>query len=150
MRVFCPLTQDETGLAVVMGHEIAHVVAKHGEERMSQALMAQMGGMALDLALQNRRRKPEACGFRPMAGFPGRGYPAVFPRVHENEADRLGLIFMAMAGYDPSRAVTFWQKMAAQSKTKQTFEFLSTHPSDATRIAKLKQALPEARRYYGK
>ncbi|MBI9077821.1 MAG: M48 family metallopeptidase [Desulfatibacillum sp.] len=145
-----PVTKDETGLAVVMGHEIAHVVAKHGEERMSQSLMAQMGGMALDLALQNSPAETRGMWLQAYGLGSQVGVILPFSRVHEAEADRLGLVFMALAGYDPARAVTFWQEMAATKKGKQTFEFLSTHPSDATRISKLKQALPEARRYYGK
>ena len=144
------VAQDETGLAVVMGHEIAHVVANHGAERMSQSLMAQMGGMALDLALQNRPAQTRALWLQAYGLGAQVGAILPYSRLHEAEADRLGLIFMAMAGYDPSRAVSFWRQMSASSKNSNTLEFLSTHPSDATRIAKIKQTLPEAKRYYRK
>ncbi|SHK62743.1 Peptidase family M48 [Desulfatibacillum alkenivorans DSM 16219] len=144
------VAQNETGLAVVMGHEIAHVVANHGAERMSQSLMAQMGGMALDLALHDRPAQTRALWLQAYGLGSQVGVILPYSRLHESEADRLGLIFMAMAGYDPAQAVGFWQRMSASSKNSNNLEFLSTHPSDATRIAKIKQILPEARRYYKK
>lgn len=144
-----PLTQDETGLAVVLGHEISHAVAKHGDERMSQGLLAQLGGVALQVALQN---KPQQTQQLYMAAF-GLGAQVgillPFSRTQESEADRLGLIFMSMAGYDPNKALDFWQRMAAQSKGAPP-EFLSTHPSDQTRIRKIKEEIPEAMKYYNK
>ncbi len=143
-----PITQTETGLAVVMGHEIAHAIAEHGKERMSQGLLAQMGGMALDQALSN---KPEQTKQLWMTAFGvGVQVGALLPysRLHESEADHLGLIFMAMAGYDPNEAVAFWQRMAAGKGGQAPPEFLSTHPSDDTRIQKIKDELPEALKYY--
>lgn len=145
-----PVTQGEAGLAVVMGHEIAHAVAEHGNERMSQGLLAQFGGMALSEALSAR---PEATRNLWMSAYGvGVQYGAVLPysRLQENEADRLGLIFMAMAGYDPNEAVNLWQRMASQKDGKAPPEFLSTHPSDAARIANIRQLIPEAMRYYKK
>ncbi len=142
-----PITKDETGLAVVMGHEIAHAIAQHGSERMSQGLLQQLGGMALDVALQN---EPAATRQLFMTAYGiGSTIGVILPysRTHESEADRLGLIFMAMAGYDPNQAVDFWQRMADLNKVKVP-EFLSTHPSDQTRIADLKKHLPEALNYY--
>ncbi|MGE5681642.1 MAG: M48 family metallopeptidase [Bacillota bacterium] len=144
-----PLASDEASLAVVMGHEISHAVAKHGDERMSQGLLAQLGGIALQEAIKT---KPQATQQLYMAAFGLGAQVGVllpFSRTQESEADRLGLIFMSMAGYDPNSAVGFWQKMAAQSKGAPP-EFLSTHPSDQTRINKIKDELPEAMKYYRK
>jgi predicted Zn-dependent protease len=145
-----PIAQDDTGLAVVMGHEIAHAIAEHGNERMSQALVAQMGGMALSTAIDE---KPEKTKELWMIVFGvGAQYGVMLPygRLQESEADRLGLIFMAMAGYNPNRAVTFWEKMAQEKGGQAPPEFLSTHPSDETRIKKIKETIPEAMGYYKK
>jgi predicted Zn-dependent protease len=144
-----PVTKDDTGLAVVIGHEVAHAVAKHGNERMSQGLVAEMGGIALSTAL---KEKPEQTRQLWMAAFGlGAQVGVLLPysRLQETEADRLGLIFMAMAGYDPRAASGFWERMAAQKEGAAPPEFLSTHPSDATRIAKIKELVPEALQYYG-
>lgn len=143
-----PVTKDETGLAVVMGHEIAHAVAKHGSERMSQGLLQQMGGIALSAALS---KQPAATQQMAMAAYGAGSEVGVllpFSRTQESEADHLGLIFMAMAGYNPDEAVTFWQRMSEGSKGEKPPEILSTHPSDATRIANIKKLLPEAHTYY--
>jgi len=144
-----PLTRDESGLAVVMGHEIAHAVAKHGQERMSQQLLAQLGGVALTEALQ---QKPEQTRNLWMGVF-GAGVQVgvllPYSRLHETEADHLGLIFMAMAGYNPNDAVAFWKRMAESAGSKPP-EFLSTHPSDETRIRKIEAEIPEAMKYYKK
>ncbi len=143
-----PITKTEGGLAVVMGHEIAHAVARHGDERMSQGLVTQLGGMALSLAIKD---KPQETKQLWMAAFGvGAQYGFVLPysRLHENEADRLGLIFMAMAGYDPNQAVDFWQRMAEMSGGQAPPEFMSTHPSNETRIRKIKAQIPEAMKYY--
>lgn len=142
-----PLTKDETGLAVVMGHEIAHAIAQHGAERMSYGLLQQLGGMALSVALQN---EPEATRniFLTAYGVGSTvGVILPFSRTHESEADRLGLIFMAMAGYNPEAAVDFWTRMSQAGGVKPP-EWLSTHPSDETRIADIKKHLPEALGYY--
>ena len=145
-----PVTQGETGLAVVMGHEIAHAIAGHGNERMSQGLLAQFGGMALAEALSS---KPAATQQLWMAAYGvGAQYGAILPysRLQESEADHLGLIFMAMAGFDPSDAVSFWQRMASQKGGQAPPEFLSTHPSDTARIENIRRLIPEAMRYYRK
>jgi predicted Zn-dependent protease len=144
-----PVCKDETGVAVVMGHEIAHAVAKHGNERMSQAMLAQYGSVALDAALAKN-----SAGTKQMAATAfgiGSTYGALMPfgRKQESEADHLGLIFMAMAGYDPKAAVPFWERMAAgKGAGGAPPEILSTHPSDATRIANLNTLMPEALKYY--
>lgn len=144
-----PLTKDETGLAVVMGHEIAHAIAQHGAERMSQGLLQQLGGMALSVALQNEPEATQNLFLTAYGVGTTVGVMLPFSRTHESEADRLGLIFMAMAGYDPSAAVEFWTRMSQQGGAKPP-EWLSTHPSDETRIADIKKNLPEAMSYYNK
>jgi predicted Zn-dependent protease len=144
-----PLTKDETGLAVVMGHEIAHAIAQHGSERMSQGLLQQLGGMALDVALQNEPAATRNLFLTAYGIGSTLGVILPYSRTHESEADRLGLIFMAMAGYDPNQSIDFWQRMADLNKAKVP-EFLSTHPSDATRIADLRKHLPEALKYYNR
>jgi predicted Zn-dependent protease len=144
-----PLTRDEAGLAVVLGHEIAHAVAKHSNERMSQALISQLGGQVLAQALKQKPRQTQQIWM----GLFGVGVQlgAVLPynRLQEGEADRLGLIFMAMAGYDPHAAIPFWQRMS-QKAGAQPPEFLSTHPADKKRMTKIIAAMPEAMRYYRK
>jgi predicted Zn-dependent protease len=144
-----PITQNEAGLAVVMGHEIAHAIAEHGGERMSQQMLAQMGGMALSTALQNKPEQTQALWMTAFGVGAQVGVLLPFSRTQESEADQLGLVFMAMAGYDPNEAVTFWQRMAA-GKSGAPPEFLSTHPSDETRINNLKKLIPEAMKYYTK
>jgi predicted Zn-dependent protease len=141
-----PLTRDETGLAVVLGHEISHAVAKHGSERMSDQMVAQLGTTALSTALS---KNPSATNnlFLSAVGAGAQVGMLKFSRNQESEADHLGLIFMAMAGYNPAQALPFWQRMAAQSQNN-TPEFLSDHPADATRIADIQRLLPEAQKYY--
>jgi predicted Zn-dependent protease len=145
-----PVTQNETGLAVVMGHEIAHALAEHGNERMSQGLLTQLGGMALNEALASKPEQTRALWMTAFGAGAQVGVLLPYSRLHESEADKLGLIFMAMAGYDPNEAISFWQRMAAKSGGSSMPEFLSTHPSDKTRIEKLRAALPEALKYYRK
>jgi predicted Zn-dependent protease len=142
-----PVAQDETGLAVVLGHEIAHAVANHGNERMTQGLLLQLGGMAISEAL---KKKPEETrNLLLLAYGVGANIGVILPysRMHESEADHLGVIFMAMAGYDPRRAVDFWKRMAASSQGEPP-EILSTHPSNQTRIDNLNNLIEEAMKYY--
>ncbi|MCH8318165.1 MAG: M48 family metallopeptidase [Bacteroidetes bacterium] len=142
-----PVAKDETGLAVVMGHEIAHAIARHGNERMSQMLLVQMGGIGLSVAMSEKPEKTQAI-FQTAYGVGAvAGMMLPFSRKHEAEADKMGLVFMALAGYDPSKAVDFWERMAA-NKSGSIPEFLSTHPSDKTRINKIKAFLPQAMKYY--
>jgi len=143
-----PITRDENGLAVVMGHEIAHAVANHGSERMSQGLLVQMGGIGLSAALSQHPEATQNLWMTAYGGASQVGLMLPYSRLHESEADRLGLIFMSMAGYDPHGAVNFWQRMAAKKGGKAGIEFLSTHPSDRTRIDNIKKLIPEALRYY--
>jgi predicted Zn-dependent protease len=141
-----PVTQDEQSLAVVMGHEIAHAVARHGNQRMSQGMLVQFGGAMLSVALS---QKPQATQqlFLQSFGITSQLGMLKYSRKHETEADKMGLIFAAMAGYDPEAAVTFWERMAASGGQKPP-ELLSTHPSDETRIKDLKAFMPEAKKYY--
>lgn len=145
-----PITQDETGLAVVMGHEIAHAIAQHGNERMSQGLLQQLGGVALSVALKDEPALTQNLFMAAYGIGTTVGVMLPFGRKHESEADRLGLIIMSMAGYNPNTAVDFWTRMSAMKGGAQPPEFLSTHPSDATRIADIKKHLPEALKYYKK
>jgi len=142
-----PVTKNEAALAVVMGHEIAHSVAKHGNERMSQALVQQMGGMALSVALAQKPQETQDL-FMMTYGI-GSEVGAMLPwsRQQETEADQYGLIFSALAGYDPREAIAFWQRMSTAGGGSPP-EFLSTHPSDETRLKKLEKFMPEAMKYY--
>ncbi len=144
-----PITQNETALAIVVGHEIAHAIAKHGSERMSQGIIQQMGGMALEVALAQKPQETRNL-FMQAYGI-GSTVGAVLPwsRQQESEADHYGLIFAAMAGYNPQEAIPFWQRMSNAGGAKPP-EFLSTHPSDETRIRKLQKLMPEAMRFYAK
>lgn len=142
------VTQNEAALAVVMGHEIAHAIALHGNERMSQGVMQQLGGVALQVALAN---KPAETQNLFMAAYGvGSQVGAILPfsRKQELEADQFGLRFAAMAGYNPQEAVSFWQRMAQASSGQKPPEILSTHPSDQTRIQKMQQYVAEAMPYY--
>jgi predicted Zn-dependent protease len=144
-----PVCIDAHGVAVVMSHEIAHAIANHGNERMSQELAVQMGGMALDVALQ---QKPESTRQIALAAFgvgSSLGVLLPYSRKHESEADELGLYFMAMAGYNPTKAVDFWKRMMEHNQGAPP-EFLSTHPSDQTRIDYLNTRMTKALEYYNK
>lgn len=141
------VTKDNAGLATVMGHEIAHAIAGHSAERMSQQMVAQGAG-ALGGAITSNNPQTQSI-FNTLYGV---GTPLMmlkYGRNQELEADKLGLIFMAMAGYNPQHAIAFWQRMSSASGSGQKPpEFLSTHPSDATRIAQIRRAIPEAQKYY--
>jgi len=146
-----PIAKDETGLAVIMGHEIAHAIAKHGNERMSQMLLVQLGGVALDVALKNK--PDETKGMFMLAYGLGAqlGVLLPFSRTHESEADHIGLILMARAGYDPVAAPSFWKRMSGIGGGKRPPQFLSTHPSPQKRVKKLQEMITEVRsKYYKK
>jgi predicted Zn-dependent protease len=143
-----PVAQDEGGLAVVMGHEVAHAVAKHGNERMSHNLAVQLGGMGLSAAMSSYPQQAQQLWMAAIGAGAQVGFLLPYSRLHEREADELGLIFMAMAGYNPNHAVGFWQRMSQEKSGGAPPEFLSTHPSDATRIQNIKELIPEAMQYY--
>jgi predicted Zn-dependent protease len=140
-----PFTQDETGIAVVMGHEVAHAVAGHGTERVSLQ-MIQQGGSYLAAYLSQESEYKDAIM---QAYGMGTQVAGILPysRLHESEADKMGLVFMAMAGYNPEAAVGFWQRMSAGNPDAPP-EFLSTHPADETRVRKLREYMPVALKYY--
>jgi predicted Zn-dependent protease len=140
------ITKTPEGLAVVLGHEISHSLANHGNERMSQQLGVQAGGLALDVALSQKPQQTRDL-FMQSYGIGSTLGMLKYSRVHESEADRLGLTFMAMAGYNPNEAIGFWQRMSSQGGA-QPPEFLSTHPSHSTRIEDIKKWMPEAMKHY--
>lgn len=142
-----PFTQNETGLAVVMGHEIAHAIARHGNERMSQQMGIQAVGTGLALALNEKPAQTQQIWMQAFGVASNVGVMLPFSRSHETEADKMGLIFMAMAGYNPQEAVNFWQRMA-QAGGQKPPEFLSTHPSDNKRVKNLRTYMPKAMKYY--
>ena len=143
-----PVAENEAGLAVVMGHEIAHAIARHANERVSHQLALQLGGSVVSSALGSTNPAANAV-FRDLYGLGANlGVLLPYSRLQETEADHLGLIFMAMAGYDPREAVRFWERMMHTKKGGAPPELLSTHPSDRTRIEQIREFLPEAMKYY--
>lgn len=142
-----PICEDETGIAVVMGHEIAHAVARHGNERMSQAVVVYGAGMTLDVLTSEKPGLTRDILLQSFGIGSGLGTLA-FSRNHESEADKLGMVFMAMAGYDPREAVNFWTRMSQLSGGQKPPELLSTHPSDERRIRDIEAFMPEALKYY--
>ncbi len=148
-----PIAQTEAGLAVVMGHEVAHALARHGAERISNQMAASVGAAAVANTLaatvggRNRTYMPLVAG----ALGAGASYGFLLPmsRAQESEADRIGLVLMAMAGYDPREGVALWERMrAANARQPKQAEWLSTHPADTTRIADIRAHLPEAMKFY--
>jgi predicted Zn-dependent protease len=143
-----PVTKNGAGLAFVIGHEAAHSVANHANERLSQLLLAELGGMVLSEALQKQPQKTRELALAAYGLGAQVGIILPYSRIQEEEADRLGLIFMAMAGYDPQESIGFLERMIQIQKGQQSPEFLSTHPAEENRIEKIKEYLPEAMKYY--
>ena len=144
-----PLTQDESGLAVVVAHEVAHALARHGDERMSQSMLVQLGGMGLSLALSNQPALTQQVFMNAYGIGSNVGVLLPYSRVQESEADHIGLDLMAMAGYDPHAAVPLWERMSQKGGARPP-EILSTHPAPETRIEEIKALIPEAMQYYKK
>lgn len=140
-----PITRNDTGLAVVMGHEISHALAGHGNERISQAMVAEYGGAILGSTISNGQM---ASIFQQVYPLGAQVTLLKYGRSQELEADEMGLYLMAMAGYDPREAQPFWQRMEASSTGNRPPEFLSTHPNPGTRRADLEKHLPKALQYY--
>jgi predicted Zn-dependent protease len=145
-----PITQNEAGLATVMGHEDAHAVARHSAERMSQGLLAQIGGSVLSAALGSEASVTKDMVMQAYGLGAQYGVMLPYSRIQELEADELGMLYMARAGFDPAEAIAFWKRFAAYNAKRggKPPEFLSTHPLDARRIAQLEQLLPRARAEY--
>jgi len=143
-----PVTKDETGVAVVMGHEVAHALARHGTERLSQQQLLSAGGTALNVALEGRSPLATQSVMQAYGLGAQIGILLPFSRNHESEADKIGLILMARAGYDPRTAIGFWKRMAAQSKGNSTPELLSTHPGGDRRIKEMEEFMDIPMQYY--
>jgi len=139
-----PLTKTEDGLATVMGHEVAHALLNHGQQRVSAGVLQQIGAVGVAIAAAGTSKESQAL-LLTVYGVGSTLFGTLpFSRKHESEADHYGLLLMAIAGYNPEASVPFWQRMAA--KGSGTPEFLSTHPADATRIKQLKKLIPEAKK----
>ena len=140
-----PITKDDAGLATVMGHEVSHALANHGAQRMSAAQLQQLGAVGVAVATGGKSAENQQIWQQAYGVTTQYGGMLPFSRGHETEADKIGLTLMAIAGYNPEESVVFWQRMSAQSAGQAPPEFMSTHPSDATRIANLKALIPEAK-----
>jgi predicted Zn-dependent protease len=145
-----PITRDEAGLATVIGHEVAHAVARHGAERMSEGLLIQLGGIALSTAMQTKSAATQQIAQQAYGLGSTVGVTLPHSRQQELEADHLGLLYMARAGYDPREALDFWKRFAAYNDKNggKPIEFLSTHPVDDRRIAQIEALLPKAEAEY--
>jgi len=139
------VAKGEAGLATVMGHEVAHALANHGQQRMSASVLQQLGAVGVGVATNSSNEQTKQLAM--MAYGAGSNVAGMMPfsRKHESEADKIGLILMAVAGYNPNEALSFWQRMSDKSGGSSTPELLSTHPSDQTRIANIKKLIPEAK-----
>jgi len=143
-----PITQNEAALAAVMGHEVSHALLQHGNQRMSQGLLATVGQVALAVAVSNKPKETQDL-FLSAYGIGAQvGILLPFSRKHELEADRYGLIWTAMAGYNPQEAIGLWERMESASQGQKPPEFLSTHPTEGRRIDQLNKYMPEALSYY--
>ncbi|MBU3682381.1 MAG: M48 family metallopeptidase [Flavobacterium sp.] len=138
-----PITLDEAGMATVMGHEVSHALANHGAQRMSAAQIQQLGAVGVALATGNQTQEQQQLWMQAYGVGSQVGVMLPFGRSHESEADKIGLLLMTIAGYNPDSAISFWERMAAQKSGQSPPEFLSTHPADATRIAAIKALIPE-------
>lgn len=143
-----PVTQNEAALAIVLGHEITHAVAKHGNERMSEGLIQQLGGAALSVALSNKPAETQNLFLQAYDLGSTIGVSLPHSRNQEYEADKFGLIYAALAGYNPREAIPLWERMEKLSNGQKPPEFLSDHPAEGNRIARLKEEMPTALKYY--
>lgn len=140
-----PICKDDAGIAAVMGHEVAHALANHGQQRMSAGLLQQLGAVGTQIAVGNKNEQTQALAMQAYGAASQVGAMLPFSRAHESEADMIGLTLMAIAGYDPINAVKVWERMSAQSGGQAPPEILSTHPSNQTRINELTALLPQAK-----
>lgn len=142
------ITQNEAALAVVMGHEVSHALLQHGNQRMSQGMLQQLGGIAIAAALADKPKETQDIFLNAYGIGSQVGVMLPFSRKHELEADQYGLIFAAMAGYNPEEAIALWERMEKASAGNKPVDFLSTHPSEGKRIEQLRKYMPEALKYY--
>ena len=142
-----PITQNDAGLATVLGHEVSHALSNHGQQRMSAGLLQQLGAAGVGVAIGNKSQQTQQIAMTAYGAVTEYGGMLPFSRNHESEADKIGLTLMAIAGYNPDQAIIFWERMAAKSAASGQAppEFASTHPSDATRIAALRELIPQAK-----
>lgn len=140
-----PITKDEAGLATVMGHEVAHALLNHGQQRMSAGILQQAGAVGVGLATSGSKENTQQLAMTAYGAGSQMFGMLPFSRGHETEADKIGLILMAIAGYNPEASVPFWQRMGAASGGQSPPEFMSTHPSHDTRVSNLKSWIPEAK-----
>lgn len=143
-----PIAQNEAALAAIMGHEVSHALLQHGNQRMSQGLLAVAGQVGLEVALANKPQETRNLFLTAYGVGAQVGVLLPFSRKHELEADRYGLIWTAMAGYNPQEAIGLWERMEKASQGQKPPEFLSTHPSEGRRIEQLQKFMPEALSYY--
>ena len=140
-----PVTKDDAGLATVLSHEVSHALANHGQQRMSAGLLQQLGQAGVAAAVGNKSKETQDLAMTAYGVSTQYGGMLPFSRSHESEADKIGLTLMAIAGYNPDQAIAFWERMSANSNGQAPPEFMSTHPSDATRIAQIRALIPEAK-----
>lgn len=140
-----PICKDDAGMATVMGHEVAHALANHGQQRMSAGLLQQLGAAGVGVATGGKSEQTQQLAMTAYGAATQLGGMLPFSRSHESEADMIGLTLMAIAGYNPDQAIAFWQRMSAASGGQAPPEFMSTHPSDQTRIANLRALIPQAK-----
>lgn len=140
-----PITKDDAGLATVLGHEVSHALANHGQQRMSAGILQQLGGAGLAIATGGASAETQQIAMQAYGAASQVGGMLPFSRSHETEADKIGLILMAIAGYNPDKAIEFWSRMSANAGGNAPPEFLSTHPADATRIANIRALIPQAK-----
>jgi len=140
-----PITQDEAGLATVMGHEVAHALLNHGQQRMSAGMLQEIGAVGVGVATGNKSQETQQIAMTAYGATTQLGGMLPFSRSHESEADKIGLILMAIAGYNPEASVPFWKRMGSASEGGAPPEFMSTHPSHDTRVSNLSKWIPEAK-----
>ena len=140
-----PITKDDAGLATVLGHEVSHALANHGQQRMSAGMLQQLGAVGVGAAVGSKSAETQQIAMTAYGAATEIGGMLPFSRNHESEADMIGLTLMAIAGYNPDQAIVFWERMSANSGGQAPPEFMSTHPSDATRIANLRSLIPQAK-----
>jgi len=140
-----PITKNDAGLATVLGHEVSHALANHGQQRMSAEMLSQLGAVGVGAAVGGKSAATQQIAMTAYGAATQYGGILPFSRNHELEADRIGLLLMAIAGYNPDEAVSFWERMSAQSNGQAPAEFASTHPSDANRIAQIKELIPSVK-----